>query len=289
MRLIDEGRFTLGSTIAELLMKDDLTVLLEDSPNNHISMIEKITVKQLMSHTAGLSQGHFLGYSTAADSSIPPSRQILRGRHPANTMRTRLESLPGQVFAYSGGGITVLQIILETVTGKDFASIIQELVLEPLGMTRSRFGALPQTEKNVADAHYTGYTRCEDGHRVLPEQAAASLWKTPSDLLKVVQAIQKSLDGPDGFLRRDTAKQMLTEVQFGMALSWFVPGRTKITFKHGGVNDPGFRCILIGYADLSSGGERDVPNNCGMAIMTNSAMGDTAVWMVAQAIAHLKQ
>lgn len=289
MRLIDEGRLRLDSTIAELLPQDVLDILTEDAPESQRAMIEGITVKQLMSHTAGLSVHGFPGYPTAGDPEIPSARQVLAGKHPANTTRVCLEGFPGQSFSYSGGGITVLQIILETVTGRDFPALMQDLVLGPLGMTRSFFNRLPEDEGNAATAYYTGYTPCEDGRRVNPEQAAAGLWTTPSDLLKVVQAVQKSLDGADdGLLRKETAEQMLTVVDAGVALSWFVPGEAKITFTHGGSNDPGFRCVFLGYADLLHD-KKGVPRDCGMAIMTNSAQGLTTMWKISQAIAYLKR
>ncbi|KAJ6442162.1 FMP52 mitochondrial [Purpureocillium lavendulum] len=292
MKLIDEGKFTLQSTVAELLPEDVIEILTEDSPQSQRSMIEKITVKQLMSHTAGLSTHGFPGYPTSSnDPKIPSAREVLRGRPPVNTMRVRLEGLPGQTFCYSGGGITVLQIILETVTGKDFPTLMRDIVLGPLGMTRSSYGGLRDGEQNAAAAHYTGYTPCEVDHRVNPEEAAAGLWTTPTDLLKVVQAVQTSLDGDDGFLNRNTARQMLTEVDSNMALSWFVPGKTKVMFEHGGSNDPGFRCSVTGFADLPGGDDSDVsaPRHCGVAIMTNSALGVPAVWKVGQAVAHLKR
>ena len=66
----------------------------------------------------------------------------------------------------------VLQIILEAVTGKDFSTVVKELVLDPLGMSRSFF-ALQESEKNFATAYMTGYTPCDAQWHDLPEKAAA--------------------------------------------------------------------------------------------------------------------
>lgn len=281
MRLVDQGRLALDGTIGSLLPQDVVNMLTEGCPPAQTKIIEGITIKQLMSHTSGLSQGGFPGY---AKGPIPSARDILKGAYPVNTMRVRLRSLPGHSFSYSGGGITVLQVILETVTGKDFPSLIRDLVLEPLDMKRSFYGDLPDGEANAARAHFTGYTPCDSTNHVLPELAAAGLWTTPTDLLKVVVAMQKSLVG-DAFLRQETAKEMLTLVDNEMALSWF-PSKTKAGFTHAGANDPGYRCILAGYADLGS--DENVPENCGYAIMTNSACGNEAYMKVAQAICYLK-
>jgi hypothetical protein len=110
-------------------------------------------------------------------------------KHVASTSR-RFSRL--RIFVF-GGGITVLQIILETVTGKDFPSLIKELVLEPLEMTHSVY-SLPDGEINVAKAHFTGYTACDVQWHIQPEKAAAGLWTTPTDLLKAVRAMQRLVD-----------------------------------------------------------------------------------------------
>jgi CubicO group peptidase (beta-lactamase class C family) len=139
--------------------------------------------------------------------------------------------------SYSGGGITVLQLVLETVAGESFPSIVQKFVFEPLGMNRS-FYSLPDNETNIAQAYYTGYTACEDRWRSNPEQAAAGLWTTPSEILKVVRALQESLVGnkEGNFLEKEIAQQMLIEVSDGMALTWYAPKDPGLGFGHPGSN-----------------------------------------------------
>ncbi|KAH0009744.1 hypothetical protein KCU78_g10592, partial [Aureobasidium melanogenum] len=128
---------------------------------------------------------------------------------------------------------------------KSLAQVMQEYVFTPLGMKRSTY-AIPDdedlnTEKqqgkgNYARAYYNGYTACEAPHRVNPEQSAAGLWTTPTDLLILVSAIQKSLHDENEFLPHHLANQMLEEVTAGMAHGWFV---TNTHFGHGGSNMPG--------------------------------------------------
>jgi CubicO group peptidase (beta-lactamase class C family) len=114
--------------------------------------------------------------------------------------------------------------------------VIKALVFEPLGMEMS-FYVLEEGEGNVATAWLTGETRCDVTWHEMPERAAAGLWTTPGDLLKVVRGLQRSLKGVDGdggkkgFMDRDVARQMLTEMDSTMALTWFAP-RNGHAFSH---------------------------------------------------------
>ncbi|KAK7416851.1 hypothetical protein QQX98_004909 [Neonectria punicea] len=290
MKLIDQGKLQLESRIVDLLPEDIMEILTNEASANRKTMIENITVKQLLSHTSGLSTGGFPGYSVLNHASIPTAHEILGGKGPTNTMRVRLEGIPGHSFSYSGGGLTVVQLILETITGKDFATLMHDTVLGPLNMTRSSYRPLSPDETNSAKAYYTGYTPCEDEQRVNPEQAAAGLWTTPTDLLKVIRAVQESLENADntGFIQQATAKCMLTEEDSGMALSWLAPRDPGTMFSHSGSNNPGWRCWVGGFADLVGRGDSGVPRNRGVAVMTNSAVGDDVVWKVTSAVAYLK-
>lgn len=291
MKLVDEGKIELDRRIGDLLPQDVLDTLTKDNSSAQNSAVKGITIAQLLSHTSGLSQGGFTGYSVLDNSPIPTPHEVLAGVYPVNTIDVHLQGFPGQSYSYSGGGFAVLQIIFETITKKDFASAMQDIVLGPLGMTRSFYHQLPAHEKNWAKCHYNGYTPCEDAQRVNPEQAAASLWTTPSDLLKLARAVQQSLQRSDntGFLRQETAKRMLTVVEGDVALSWFIPGELKTVFSHAGSNWPGFRTYVAGYADLPGASKTKIPENCGISIMTNSAEGEIAVWRLLQAITYLKK
>ena len=108
--------------------------------------MQSITFEQL-SHTSGLS------VYGSQDALWPGTRlqtlcQIFPGRFPCNTLRIELECIPGKSFSYSGGGMTVLQLIMETVTGKDFAVLMQNVMLGPLEMTRWSYAHLSSQEKN---------------------------------------------------------------------------------------------------------------------------------------------
>ena len=288
MRLIQAGKLQLDSKIVQLLPDRVISIL--ETPQTNV-LLQQITVRHLMSHTSGFAIGHFSGYSKDA----PDIETVLSGKAPANTLQVKVQGLPGYSMSYSGAGMTVLQIILEAVTGKDFPTLVKELVLDPLGMSRS-FYTLQDGEKNVATAYFTGYTPCDVKWHVLPEKAAAGLWTTPIDLLKAVRAIQQSLKGDAGkeFLEKEIAREMLEEVHNTMALTWITPKDPGVAFVHSGSNDPGWECFVMGYADLksNSGGqklsEQKAWDDCGISIMTNSAAGRTVWAKVFHAITYLK-
>lgn len=284
MRLVEEGLFKVEDQIRGLLPADIVELLSEDPRTR--AAFDSITVAQLMSHTSGLSVSYFPGYPYGTD--VPDVHTLLRGREPSTTMQIRLCSLPGAEFIYSGGGITIVQCIMEHVTKLSFAEVMKKYVFEPLDMTRSMF-ILPNDEKNVTRCFWQGYRQCEVRWHYQPESAAAGLWTTPTDLMKLVKGVQDSLRG-HGILEQVTAKTMLTRVTKEIALTWFV---TSTGFCHTGGNFPGFRCFATGYTDLSwnrKPGEvaGSLPEGCGIAIMTNSEKGISTVFRLMYAIAYLK-
>lgn len=275
-KLVDQGRFSYDTKIAAHLSQDVLDTVVDAKTAHFIPLV---TVRMLLSHTSGLSQGGFPGY--AGEPAKP--MDILAGKHPSVTPKVRFVSFPGAQFSYSGGGFTLLQLFLEKVMALPFPEIMQQVVLKPLGMHRSHYGDLPATESNYAKAYWNGVTQNVAGYHKYPELAAAGLWTTPSDMLKAIAAIQRSLSSSDGFLRNDTATTMLakvpqsTEAFGGVALGWGVENGQ---FAHSGYNFPGFNSYVIGFEG----------SNNGVAVMANGFDGFIAcVRKVVSALYYLKQ
>ncbi|RDW74927.1 hypothetical protein BP6252_06069 [Coleophoma cylindrospora] len=302
LKMAQEGKLDLDASISEYLDREKLAYI---STSQTQALVSKITLRMLLCHTSGLSVPGFGGYNKP---NIPSVAQILTGTYPANNAPVKLLRMPGQAYSYSGGGYTVIQLILETLMEKPFYQIMDELVLQPLNMTRSTFQVLSAIEKNYAPAYLTGQTPCDPDHHILPECAAAGLWTTPTDLLRVVQSLQWSLEADD-FLEKHWAETMLREDRVsGRGLGW-VAKQGGIAFSHAGSNDPGYRCHVVGYADLSkidstaegseeSRGEDDasgdggddckVPTDCGICIMTSSQLGNHIMEKILAAIPYLK-
>lgn len=322
-QLIEQGKLELHAPISRYLSAEQVGQF--ETPQT-AGLAKHITISSLLSHTSGLEAGGVLGFPGydirhTQYGVMPDLPTVLAGAAPANTLPIKLRDWPGRRFTYSGGGTTVLQIIIERVTERPFVAVAQEFIFDPLGMDRSRFEpprpedvnglAAPgqKAEGNFARAHYNGYTPCEVPHRVNPEQAAAGLWSTSADVLKLGRAVQRSLEGaPGSILSIDSAKDMLTEVLDGMAHSWFVTKPPYSAFRHAGSNVPGWRCNVICFADLDFGTSKDLKEisaseqpsppstppivdcleGCGLAVMTNSAEGIVAYAKIMAAVCYLK-
>ena len=201
VKLANEGRFTLDTPVNTLLRSWKL-------PDNDFTRKTPVTVRHLLTHTAGTNVGGFWGYLEKDPQ--PTLLQILDGLPPASNGPVRVENEPGKAWRYSGGGYVVLQQMLEDVTGKPFAEAMNAIVFRPLGMTRSTFvqGLPPGLKGDAAvptsDASYFS------GKRLHPHAAAAGLYTTAADLARFVAAIYGSYKGRSHpFLCRELARQMI--------------------------------------------------------------------------------
>ena len=216
-----------------------------------------VTLRQLLSHTAGTTTNGFLGYPVGR--AIPSLPDILDGR--GNSDPVRVTALPGTRFRYSGGGYTVMQLLLSDVTGRAYADLARELVLDPVGMADSEFdvGHRP----GFAVGHHGGPEPIPGGAHRFPELAAAGLWSTPTDLARFLLAVHASVRGEaDALLPKDLAETMRsapTDAPYGLGLDL---GPDGAWFGHNGGNE-GFRSTARLYH----------PSATGVVIMTNSDFG----------------
>jgi CubicO group peptidase (beta-lactamase class C family) len=256
LRLVQEGNLNLD---------EDVNLKLRNwkVPESEFTKEEKVTLRRILSHSAGLTVHGFPGY--ASNEALPTIVQILNGEKPANTAPIRVDIAPGTVWRYSGGGYVMMQLLLNDVTGKPFPQILHDLVLQPAGMTHSTYEQpLPaRLKSSAATAYSSGGEPVKGGWHTYPEMAPAGLWTTPSDLARLAIEVQKEYEGKSSkVLSREMMRQMLTNQKgnWGLGLGLGAPGH-KLRFGHGGANE-GFRCNLVAYLE----GE-------GFAIMTNSDNG----------------
>lgn len=168
-----------------------------------------VTVRQLLAHTAGLTKNWYPGY--AAGDPVPSLRQILRGEPPAGTPPIRRELPPGTEFRYSGSHYAVVEQLLTDVTGTPFATLMARLVLEPAGMRDSSFDQrFPHEHADrVARGHHGGVP-VPGGWHTQPEMAAAGLWSTPADLVRLELAVDRAVAGESPLLPPELAAHMPT-------------------------------------------------------------------------------
>jgi CubicO group peptidase (beta-lactamase class C family) len=175
------------------------------------------------------------------------------------------------VFKYSGGGVTIMQLAMTDVYQKPYPELLQELVLKPIGMSRSGYDQplSPERDKNASRAHNAAGQAMAAKWHVYPELAAAGLWTTPIDLAKFAIEIQLSLQGKSNkVLSPDMARQVIAPVGVGSyAVGLTIEKRGEgWYFGHGGSNW-GFRGQFIAH----------VSKGYGVAIMTNGDRGGTLV------------
>ena len=237
----------------------------------------RVTLRQLLGHRAGMTVHGFPGYRL--DEPLPSVPQILDGGPPANTSPVRVNLLPGTQFRYAGGGITVAQQAVVDLLGQPLDALMRELVLDPLAMRDSTYvQPLPaELAGRAAIAHPWKYQPTSGGWHVYPEQAAAGLWTTPSDLARLGIALQEALRGerPD-WLSAKMAQEMLTRQGDGdCGLGFFLEGEgDEMRFGHSGWNE-GFLSDMKFYAH----------HGLGAVVMINSNQGAGLLDEVTRAVA----
>ncbi|MEO1201892.1 MAG: serine hydrolase domain-containing protein [Pseudomonadota bacterium] len=244
LRLVAEGRLDLDTDVNEYLESWQV-------PESLYSRDEAVTLRRILAHTAGFNVHGFADYQPGEP--LPTTVQILEGSGPAKNDPVRLTFEPGDHLDYSGGGITVSQLVVEDVTGMRYADAARKYVFEPLGMSRSTFeNPLPADHGNIARAHDDRGrpTALPRGFEAMPEQAASGLWTSANDLARFVLAL---LDD-EAFLPQSLREDMLTrEANSWHGLGPRINGAGEtLVFHHGGANDS-YRARMEGQVATSSG------------------------------------
>lgn len=250
-QLVEEGKMNLDENINNYLTSWKV-------PENEFTTKEKVTLRRILNHTAGLTVWGFPGYDKG--DTIPSVVDVLDGK--GNTDSVRVYKVPGESWMYSGGGYTIMQLAITDVDGMPFPETMQQHVLDQLGLKESTFeNPLPEAYHAIAATGYRGNgDEVEGKWPIYPEMAAAGLWTTPSQLIQYAIKIQKiHQTKQDGILKYETVEAMLTP---GMNDHGLGPGIGEYNFGHGGA-DEGFRADLTAW--------KDTPN--ALVIMVNSDNG----------------
>lgn len=271
VRLAQEGRLSLDQNINSLLKSWRV-------PESELTRVQPVTPRSLLSHTSGSDDGFgFPGYDP--DAPRPTVPQILNGEAPSNVGAVRFVRPPFTGQKYSGGGTEIMQLALTDLTGQPFAELMRQKVLDPLGMTASSYEQPPTGEiaERTARAHDGGGKAMGAKWHVYPEQAAAGLWTTPTDLAKVAIEAQRAIQGPAGrVLSQASAREMIAPTGMGpFAVGFMVEKRGEgWYFMHSGGNW-GFRCDLVAH----------VRKGYGVVVMTNGDNGGAVIKEIEDRIA----
>ncbi len=222
-------------------------------PYDDISKGKKITMAQLLSHSAGLT-------NSASDyqkgDTLPTIYDILDGKRPATSPAVRSQVEPGTVCQYSNGGATVAMLIAMNITKKRYEDYIKETVLNPLGMNKTFYTDIPPSnlKEKFATGYYEDGKELEGKYSILTQQAGGAAWSTPGDLCKYIIEMQLSLKGKSNkILSQETTQKMLTPKIGNAGLGVFVDSiGTEKYFSHGG-NRRGFTSLYYGSFEGGKG------------------------------------
>lgn len=247
LHLVEAGRLALDSDV-------NATLTSWKVPDNAFTTTQKVTLRRLLSHNAGITVHGFPGYDVAGP--IPSLLQVLDGTPPANTAAIRVDTTPGAIWRYSGGGFTIMQQMMIDATGMPFPQFMRGAVLGPSGMTGSSFEQPqpPARAAITAAGYYADRTPVRGRWHVYPEMAAAGLWTTPTDLARFAIEIQETLAGRGhGVISPAMARQYLTVQKgaSGLGILLSDSGRA-LSFTHGG-RDEGFDAQLVAFAETGQG------------------------------------
>lgn len=257
MKKVEQGRISLDEDINNKLISWKL-------PDNEFTATKKVTLRNLLSHTAGTTVHGFPGY--AINEKVPTLPQVLDGTAPANTAAVRVNMEPGTRFRYSGGGTTIAQLAIMDIEKKPYPDIARETVLAPLRMSNSTYSQpLPADwRKRAATGYRSNGKEVEGKIHIYPEMAAAGLWTTPTDLAKFAIEVQLSLAGRSNkILSKQSVDTMTSSFMEDVGLGFFIEKHgNALYFGHGGA-DEGFRAELLVSRD----------KGYGVAVMANSDNG----------------
>ncbi len=266
LKLYDEDQVALDTDVNRYLKTWKV-------PQSRHTSVEKVTLEKLLTHTAGMTVHGFPGYQQ--QDTFPPINDVLNGE--GNTGKIEVDTLPGSIWRYSGGGYTVMEKVVEDVSGLPLEDFLEQHILHPMGMKNSTYQQ-PISEKyqhNISAAYDRGGALIKGLWNNYPEQAAAGLWTTPSELAQYIIAIQRIKKGKtDGVLSPETVDLMLTKHKNGWGLGPSLQNEgDSLLFGHGGKN-AGFTNNMIA----------SVHNGYGVIVMTNADNGGALITEIENAV-----
>jgi CubicO group peptidase (beta-lactamase class C family) len=271
VRLAQQGRVQLDADINTTLRGWRV-------PVSELNQQQPVTWRALLSHNAGADDGFgFPGYAPGAPRPTVP--QVLAGEKPSNVGAVTFGRAPFVAHKYSGASTTVVQQALMDFAQEPFEALMRRTVLEPLAMHHSSFEQPPPpaAEPRLARAHNAQGRRHDSPWHIYPEQAAAGLWTTPTDLALLVVEVQRALRQRSAtLLTAASARELVSAVGTGpFAVGFQLESRGEgWYFSHGGANR-GFRAVLVGH----------VLKGYGAVVMSNGDNGNPLVREVEARIA----
>ncbi|MBD0258223.1 MAG: class A beta-lactamase-related serine hydrolase [Cytophagales bacterium] len=259
LKLVEQGKLDLDKPVNGYLTSWQL-------PESEFTKATPVTLRMLLSHTGATSQSGYFGF-TPQQQPLPPVVDILSGKPGVGSRAVVVNSQPGKEFRYSGGGYLVAQQAMTDATGQDFAGLTDQLLFKPLGLRHTTFAQpLPEALSRKAAWAYSTAGWFKGMPYLYPQQAAAGLYTTASDLARLLIAVQNAFRGQGTFLSQPSARALVTpqvDVSEGfykeqMGLGAFLLQRGDnhdpkgVYFEHTGVN-AGFIAYALGSLEGGNG------------------------------------
>lgn len=261
LRLVEEEKVTLDENINNYLKSWQL-------PETEFTKEKKATIRNLLNHSAGITLHATPAYSL--ESTIPTLIEVLNGTSPAANEPIMVNREPDVSFYISYTGYGIIQQMMMDIEGKEFPEIMDDLVLQPLGMTNSTFSASLSTEQvsRAATAYLQDGSTVEGKRFVHPVLAGRGLWATAEDLAKFIIHIQQTLKGNrTSGLSREMTELMVTPhsvssygpgFEYGLGFQIF-DRKDETYLRHWGWND-GFYAEMVAHRN----------KQYGVVVMTNT-------------------
>lgn len=267
LRAVESGKLELDQDVNSVLRSWKV-------PENEFTEKEKVTLRRLIGHRAGIRNDLWSSYLPNED--IPTLTQMLAGQPPSIDPSTAVEFAPGSSQKYSNPGYSIIQQILEDVYQESFEDILQTLVFKPSKMKESSFQQ-PMPEK-LKKRRAIGYDEnlVAYPYRLFPYKAAGGVWTTPSDMAKFVITLFKAYDGKNNLLSKSTLSEVFSRKRERLGFSKIFSDESKdLIFRHYGSNQ-GFTAYLVG----------SLHKRQAVIIMINSDNGFNLLDYIARAVAE---
>ncbi|MEM7205174.1 MAG: serine hydrolase domain-containing protein [Planctomycetota bacterium] len=257
MRLVEQGKIDLDAPVGDYITRWQLPETTFDA--------DGVTLRRILSHTAGLSLHGYPGFPAGED--LPTLEESLAGA-TGGRGDVRLVHEPGSKCQYSGGGYTIMQLMIEEVSGQDFATFMREQVLEPLAMASSDYRWTPSIAEAAATPHD------DDGGPLGVEHftalAAAGLQTTVLDLARFgVASLARTEAQTAGVLTPETVARMREPLD--------VPGVKRRSWGLGYATMEFPQVTIVGHTGSNTGWEAALmlhpATECGLVMLTNSSSG----------------
>ena len=269
LNLVEKGLIKLDEDVNKYLRSWKI-------PNNEFTQKKKVTLRLILSHQAGFNRPE--GGFSFEGGKKPTLLEVIKGESPAKNQAATVEFVPGTKWQYSNISYIVLQLLIEDLTGKTFAQVANEIILNPLKLKSSAFLYRLPEELNKIKAETHDQQGNPKGHGLHPcAFSHAGLVTSPSDLAKFVIELMNTYRGQsDILISQKTANLMFTKAvdldpsEFGgislsQGLGVLLRGEDQnIGFFMAGQNWPGTTSLIAGFPNHGKGA----------AIMTNGIKGE---------------